>query len=165
MQESLLKAKNRKNNMKNDLLKLQNNYFTASVENSKEANMSISRAQGWLLTLGLAELAFLGSQGNFSSCIVKTEITLLLLAFILFIIGSITQYKFLLKTSRYYFSLSSRILKLVEEKNTAEVEKIPDKFLNTQNLRTSNITNYLFFSSFILIVVSTILIWFNLILI
>ncbi len=149
--------------MKKDLLKLQNNYFTASVENAKEANSAVSRAQGWVLTLGLAELAFIGSQGDFSSCLVKIEITLLLFAFILFVIGSIAQFKHCLKSSRHYFSLSSKILKWIEEKETLEVEKIPDEFLDKNVLKTSNTANYFLFSSFILIGISTILIWFNLI--
>lgn len=148
--------------MKKDLLKLQNNYFTASIENAKEANSAVSRAQGWVLTLGLAELAFLSSQDDSSSCIVRLEITLLLLAFVLFVIGSVAQYKHCLKSSRRYFSLSSKVLKWVEEKETSEVEKIPDEFLDTQVLKTSNTANYFLFSSFILIGVSTILLWFSL---
>jgi len=149
--------------MKKDLLKLQNNYFTASAENAKEANLAIGKAQGWVLTLGLAELAFLSNREDFSSCIIKVEITLLLLAFVLFVIGSVAQYKHVLRISRYYFHLSSKILKRVEEEKLLEAEKIPDEFLDTQNLKTSNTANYFLFSSFILIGISTILIWFNLI--
>ena len=149
--------------MKKDLLKLQNNYFTASAENAKEANLAIGKAQGWVLTLGLAELAFLSNREDFSSCIIKVEITLLLQAFVLFVIGSVAQYKHVLRISRYYFHLSSKILKRVEEEKLLEAEKIPDEFLDTQNLKTSNTANYFLFSSFILIGISTILIWFNLI--
>ena len=149
--------------MKKDLLKLQKNYYRASVENAKEANSAVTKAQGWVLTLGLAELAFIGSQGNFSSCLVKIEITLLLLAFILFVIGSVAQFKHCLKSSRYYFLLSSKILKWVEEKEISEVEKIPDEFLGENMLKTSNTANYFLFSSFVLIGISTILIWFTLI--
>ncbi len=152
--------------MKKDLLKLQNNYFTASVENVKEANSAIYKAQGWVLTLGLAELAFLGSQKDLSSCIVKIEITLLLLAFILFVIGSIAQYKHLLKSSRFYFSLSSKVSRDIEASGTSEAKEIPNEFLDrsdTDVLKTNNVANYLLSLSFTLIGISTFLIWFSLI--
>lgn len=149
--------------MKKDLLKLQDNYFVASVENVKEANSAIGKAQGWVFTLGTAELALLGSIGDFSPCIVKVEITLILVAFFLFVMGSVFQYKHFVKTSRYYFSLSAKILKLVDENGTSEVEKIPSELLDTQALQTNNGANYLILSSFILIGLSTIFIWFNLI--
>ncbi len=149
--------------MKKDLLKLQNNYHIASVENAKEANLSIRQAQGWILTLGLAELAFLSSLGDFSSGFVKVEVTLLLFAFIFFVIGSVAQYRHALKGSRDYFSLSSMILKHIEKIGTHEVEEIPENFSDNEKLRTSNIANHFIFLSFVLIGVSTVLIWFSLI--
>lgn len=149
--------------MKKDLLKLQNNYFTASIDNVKVANSAISKAQGWVLTLGLAELAFLGSKNDFLSCLMKVQVTLLLLAFVLFVIGSIAQYKHVLKSSRHYFSLSYKILEWIEEKETSEVEKIPNEFLDNQVLKTSVTANYFLFSSFVLVGISTILLWFSLI--
>lgn len=150
--------------MKKDLLKLQNNYFSASVENAKEANSAIGKAQGWILTLGLAELAFLGVQGDFTSCSIKIETSFLLLAFIFFIVGSIVQYKHVLKKSRYYYLLSIKILEWVEEKGTSGCEKIPNELREDSNiLKTSSTANYLLFSSFVLIIVSTILIWLSLI--
>lgn len=149
--------------MKKDLINLQNNYFIASVVNAKEANLAIGKAQGWVLTLGLAELAFLGNRGDFSQCIIKMEITLLLLAFVLFAIGSVAQYKHVLKISRYYFSISSKILKQVEVNETSEVEYIPYEFLDIEVLKTSDTANYFLFTSFILIGISTIMIWFSLI--
>lgn len=149
--------------MKKDLLKLQNNYFIASVENIKEANSAISKAQGWVLTLGLAELAFLGSQGNFSCYLVKVEITLLLAAFIFFVMGSVAQYKHVLKSSRHYFLLSSQILKWVEERGTSEVENIPIEFSDEETLKTSSSANCFLFLSFILIGINTIMVWLSLI--
>lgn len=149
--------------MKKDLLKLQNNYFAASVENAKEANSAIGKAQGWSLTLGLAELTFFGSQGNISSCIDKIAVSMLLAAFLLFVTGSIAQYNHLLKSSRYYFSLSSKILKRVDDAGTSEADEIPGEFLDTQNLKTSSVANYFLFSSYILIGLSTIFIWATLI--
>ncbi len=151
--------------MKNNLLKLQNNYFNASVENVKEGNLAIRKAQGWVLTLGLAELAFLGTQGDFSLISNEIAISFLFLSFILFSLGSIKQSRNLFDKAKYYKRLSNETMEWILKNKIIEIENIPKELKEeTEISMASNKTADKFiFLSFILIGLSSLIIWFNLI--
>lgn len=140
-----------------DLSKLQKSYFEASVDNVLQANDAIKSAQNWLLILGLAEMSFLGAilvQSKEPSLSIKYILSILLIGFVLFLMGSVKQYKHLLKSARYYKNLSSMILSDIE-KNGNLVNEIPNEFKEESQIRSDKITNVLIFSSFVLILIST----------
>ncbi|MCW1891997.1 MAG: hypothetical protein KIH65_002020 [Candidatus Uhrbacteria bacterium] len=147
-------------NKKFDLGKLQENYFNTSVANVNQANDAIKSAQNWLLILGLAEMSFL------SAVILQPEITtkncvqgiliVLLLAFVLFIFGSVMQYKHLLSSARYYNELSKKVLDEMEREQQ-HANEIPEGIkLDREQIQSSRIANILLFTAFCLIIFSTI---------
>ena len=145
--------------MKTDLNKLQNNYFEAMVSNHDSANKAIMKTQNWLLILALGELAFLGKsiedQSNIS-LFLKISFAVLLFSFVLFIIGSVLQYKHLLKNSRRYHELSSRTIQFIKSINKFEIEEIPESLRDNKNkISSSKWANGFLFSSFILILGET----------
>jgi hypothetical protein len=146
-------------NKKFDLSKLQKNYFEASVQNVIQANEAIKSAQNWLLILGLAELSFLGAiilKSESPSLYIKIILTALLSAFVLFILGSVKQYKHLLSSARYYDALSNKTLDKVE-RGQQYTDVIPEDIkLNKQQIKSDRVTNLFLFSAFCLIVLSTI---------
>lgn len=149
-----------KEDTKFDLKKLQKNYFEASVQNVLEANKAIKAAQNWLLILGIAEMSFLGAlllQNNEPKLYIKIVLSVLLVSFVLFIIGTVKQYKHLLFSARYYQKLSNTVLSEME--NIGQyTDKIPEKIqVNKNQIKTDMITNILIFSSFVLILASTII--------
>ncbi len=146
------------NDKKFDLGKLQKNYFEASVQNVIQANEAIKSAQNWLLVLGLAEMSFLGAvilQADSPTSFTKVILTALLFAFVLFIMGSVKQYKHLLSSARYYDGLSNKTLDKVEG-GQQFIDEIPgDIKLDRKQIKSDKITNILLFSAFCLIIIST----------
>ncbi len=142
-----------------DLGTLQNNYFKASKENIHEANIAIKTAQNWVLILGLAEMSFLGVlllQANTFYIYTKIILSVLLLSFILFIIGSIRQYKHVLSSARYYKLLSDRVWSEIKSKGKY-TENIPQDLENNRNyIKSNKVANILLFSAFMLIVITTV---------
>jgi len=150
---------NQTQDKKFDLLKLQNNYFNASVQNVLEANKAIKAAQNWLLVLGLAEMSFLGAlllQNNEPDLCIRIILSVLLVSFVSFLIGSVKQYKHLLSSARYYENLSNRVLSNIYQ-NGGFIDEIPEEFKVDKNqIKSDKVTNILFFSSFVMILLSTI---------
>lgn len=150
---------NQTQNKRFDLGRLQKNYFDASVANVLEANKAIKAAQNWLLILGLAEMSFLGAlliQNNEQSLYIKIILSALLVGFILFIVGSVKQYKHLLSSARYYEKLSNKVLSEME-KESQYTNKISDEIKVDKNqIKSDNNSNILIFSSFVLILLSTV---------
>lgn len=148
---------NTENGKKYDLGKLQKNYFEATVKNVIQANEAIKSAQNWLLILGLAELSFLGAiilQSEEIALYIKVILAALLVAFVLFILGSVKQYKHLLSSARYYEELSRRTLAKVEQ-GQQYVNEIPEEMkLDTKQIKSDKITNILLFSAFCLIILA-----------
>lgn len=148
---------NKENGKKYDLGKLQKNYFEATVKNVIQANEAIKSAQNWLLILGLAELSFLGAiilQSEEVTLYIKVILAALLLAFVLFILGSVKQYKHLLSSARYYEELSRRTLAKVDQ-GQQYVNEIPEEIkLDTKQIKSDKITNILLFSTFCLIILA-----------
>ncbi len=142
-----------------DLGKLQKGYFEASVQNVIQANDAIKSAQNWLLVLGLAEMSFLGAiilQSDTPIIYVKIILITLLIAFVLFVLGSVKQYKHVLSSARYYEELASKVLDKMEN-GQQYTDVIPaDIKLNRQQIKSDRVTNLLLFSAFCLIVLSTI---------
>jgi len=139
--------------------KLQKSYFDASVANVLEANQAIKAAQNWLLILGLAEMSFLGAlllQDNDQHLYIRIILSVLLVSFILFIIGSVKQYRHLLSSARYYEKLSNMVLTEIERVDQC-VNKIPDEIKVEKNqIKSDKVTNILIYSSLVLILLSTV---------
>jgi len=150
--------KNQAQNRKFDLCKLQSNYFEASVKNALEANSAIKAAQNWLLVLGLAEMSFLGVllfQGNEPRLYIKIILSVLLVGFILFVIGSVKQYKHLLALARYYEKLSNIVLSEIEN-NGQYTDNILQKIKVSKNqIKSNKVANIFIFLSLVLILLST----------
>lgn len=149
---------NQTQNKKIDLSKLQKNYFDASVGNVIEANNTIKAAQNWLLVLGLAEMSFLGAlllKDSSSILYIRIILSILLFSFILFIIGSVKQYKYLLYSARYYQKQSYAVLSKIEN-NGQYADSIPEEIkLSKNQIKSDRIANILISSSFVLILLST----------
>ncbi len=144
-----------------DLKKRQKSAFEAAVENAKIANEAIKSSQGWLLVLGLAEMSFLGTllliNETIYSCWLKTLIIALLTAFILFILGSITQYKHARRIARDYERISRKAVDNYLNKNIRFVDQIPQELeLPKRQIVSSRIVNCLILTSYILVILVTI---------
>jgi len=151
---------NKEQAQKFDLKKRQKSAFEAAVENAKIANEAIKSSQGWLLVLGLAEMSFLGTllliNETIYSCWLKTLIIALLMAFVLFILGSITQYKHALRIARDYEGLSRRAVDDYLNKGIRFVDQVPQELeLPKRQIVSSRITNYLIFASYVLVILVT----------
>lgn len=150
-----------KEQIKFDIRKRQRNTFEAAVENVKIANDAIKSSQGWLLILGLAELSFLGTllliNGIIPGCWLKLLIVTLLIAFILFILGSIMQYRHALKIARIYEGISRTAINNYINKGICIVEKMPGELeLPKTQIVSNKTTNYLISASYILVILVTI---------
>jgi len=144
-----------------DIQKRQQHTFEAAVENAKIANDAIKSSQNWLLVLGLAEMSFLGAllfrNGLLNAdCFSKSLLIALLVAFVLFIVGSVVQYKHALGMAREYEHISNTALKYLQE-GRQSVEKMPEELELPEKQIESNVSaNYLIFSSYILVILVTI---------
>ncbi len=140
--------------MLKDLKQIQQNYFKAMDSNIENANKMVVATQNWLLILGLAELAFIGQQliVNPENWFLKIIFSILLLGFISFIIGSIAQYKHVLKTGRYYHDLSKKTVQFIDATDKTTIEKTPEFLEDKQNdIKSSTWANRLISLSFVFI--------------
>lgn len=149
-----------KEQIKFDLEKRQKSAFEAAVENAKIANDAIKSSQGWLLVLGLAEMSFLGTllltNETISSCWLKLLIIALLVAFVLFIFGSIAQYKHALRIARRYEEISRKAVDDYLNKDIRFVGKMPEELeLPKRQIVSSKVTDYLIFASYVLVILTT----------
>lgn len=145
-------------NKKFDLAKLQKNYFDATVSNVLEANSAIKAAQNWLLVLGLAEMSFLGAsllKDDVPIACVKVVLSALLISFVLFIIGSIKQYRHILSSARYYEDLSNKVLSEIDISGQYTDDISREMQVDKKQIKSDKITNILLFSSSTIILAST----------
>lgn len=150
----------KKEKKKYNISKRQKYAFDASVQNTNLANDTIKMSQNWLWSLGIAELSFLGvilfSGGIKYLCIVKIIIIVILIAFIIFIIGSVLQFQHLLKKARFYENISNSALIYLRDE-IDEVDEIPyDLDFPKKQIVSSNVTNRLFMTSYVFIVIATV---------
>ena len=144
--------------VKFDLEKRQKSAFEAVVENVKMANEAVKSSQNWLLLLSLAEMSFLGmillKKDNF--WIIKVLIIILLVAFVLFILGSVLQYKHLLKRARVYEEISNKATEYLI-RGIRFVNEIPKELkLPEKQIASNKCADYLISSSYILVILTTI---------
>lgn len=78
-----------------------------------------------------------------------------MLAFVLFILGSIKQYKHLLRSSRYFGKLAKDTSSKIEE-GQQYINIIPSDIKADRSIASDKIANALFFLSFAFIIFSTI---------
>jgi hypothetical protein len=141
-----------------DLIKLQDNYFNASLENAREANSAVKYAQNWIVILGLAEMSFLGIllfQEKYNHVYLKVVLALLLFGLVLFLIGSVRQYKHLVRVARHYRALSIDVNAEIKEKGRI-VDEVPTHLTdNLASIRSDKYANLLIYVTLTIIVVST----------
>jgi len=146
-----------------DISKRQKYAFEAAVENSKIANQSVTNSQNWILVLGTTELVFLGSLlvmdeiADNHQCLVRFLIILILLSFLMFIWGSRSQFKYVVRKARMYESISTTAINKYLNKGIYEVDKIPkDLKFSDKQIISDKASNILMFSSLITITAVTI---------
>ncbi len=145
---------------KYDLQKRQEYTFQAAVENAKQANMSISASQNWLLILGLAEMSFLGTLlinevTGFPIWGQKIILVALLIAFILFVIGSVFQYRHSLRNARFHHDISNKALKYIN-RGERFVSTMPEELkLPERQIKSCGPANWCMFPALLLVMVST----------
>ncbi|HED37590.1 MAG TPA: hypothetical protein ENI76_04995 [Ignavibacteria bacterium] len=154
-----MKKETQEKKSKYSISKRQKYAFDASVQNVLIANDTIKMSQNWLWSLGIAELSFLGvillRGGVEYVCLIKTIIILILVAFVIFIIGSALQFQHVLRKARFYENISNKAYSYLK-KGIDEVEKIPDELnLPEKQIVTNKLVNRLFVTSYILVVVAT----------
>ena len=137
-----------------DVLWCSRHYFLVYLESPP------MQACGENLILGLAEMSFLGAiilQPEMATSIcIKGVLIALLLAFVLFILGSVAQYKHLLSSARYYDKLSGKALDKME-RGQQYTDEIPEDIkLDREQIKSSKVANILLFAAFCLILISTI---------
>ena len=154
--------------MKIDLKTLQNNYYNAVVANISHANTAIKEAQGWLLGLATAELAFAGAiilspnlhgRPYYINIILFIAIAFLLLSFFSFFLGCYFQFKHLLVISRSYHKLSKDVTEFMRHQLITEVEQLPS-FLSDDginNIKSSHDANKYFIISLVSIGLATLI--------
>ncbi len=151
----------KKEKPKYDISKRQAAAFQASSENAKHANDAIKISQNWLLVLGLAEMSFLGSlilKNNESVgriYLIKLLLIILLISFMLFISGSVKQYKHVLMLARKYENISNIALNYLKQ-GFEVMDKMPNEleFPNNQII-SDKWANILLFGSYLTILVVT----------
>lgn len=128
-----------------DLRKLSQYYFEACTANADYANNSITHLQNGLLTIILAELAFVGitdlSKENPSILGIIASGLLVISAF-LFIFGVHSQWRHVLRASRNYLRLSKDTNEFINKTGIDKIETLPD-FLSDKNneIKTDNWAN------------------------
>jgi len=154
-----------------DLKKLQINYYNAVVINANQANESIRSAQGWLLGLATAELAFAGAlilspilqnQFFYVNILLTIAVALLIMSFFSFFIGCYFQFKHILEVSREYNKLSNTVVEFMESQKIIEIDKLPS-FLSDKNidkLKSSHDANKYFLISFFSLGLATLILFF-----
>lgn len=152
-----------------DLKKLQTNYYNAVVINAGQANEAIKSAQGWLLGLATAELAFAGTlllspilRLFYINILLVITIALLIVSFFSFFIGCYFQFKHILEVSREYNKLSNIVIEFMESQKITEIDKLPsflsDKDIN--KLKSSHDANKYFLISFFSLGLATLILFF-----
>ena len=149
--------------MKIDLEKRQNKYHEATVKNVMHANDFTKASQNWSLILGLAEMSFLATlivQVDANHIFyLKCFLSALLISFVLFILGSIKQYKHALASSRYYHCLANKVTKHIRSMgpqiDETEVPQEINEEKHNNQIATDKIANILILSSIGLILLVT----------
>lgn len=142
-----------------DIQKRQQYAFEASVDNVKMGNDAIKASQNWLLILGLAELSFLGAvllKDGGNNYLIKILVVALLLAFSLFIAGSLGQYKHLLRSARQYDEISRKAVDGYLKKGITTMDEVPgDLELPARQIMSNSTTNHLVAGAYILVLFVT----------
>lgn len=142
-----------------DLRRVQQGYFDAMLANGGQANQVIANMQQALLTIILAELAFVGVVDlatDKPTWLGSAAAGLLVLSAFSFILGSHAQFRHLLRITREYSRVSFATIKHIKTTGQAMVDEIPDDLQPKEKpLRTSVWANRFFISAIGLMVVAT----------
>jgi len=161
---------NKRNGIKTvltDLRKLGNNYFDASISNAGYANNSITHLQNGLLTITLAELAFIGATDlskNKPSVLGIISAGVLIVSTFSFMLGTHSQWRHVIKSARNYFKLSKDVTEFISKTGIEQIVDVPE-FLSDENagLKTSSSANIFFIGSILGVFIASILIFIHLI--
>lgn len=110
---------------------MQKNYYDAAIANVNVTNQSMAHLQSSILTLILAELAFLGivgpTQSNLSILSV-VAVALLIISAFCYIFGAKIQWNHTIRSARGYFILSKRVSELIKMLSLEEIDELPEFF-------------------------------------
>lgn len=149
-----------------DLAKLRDNYFEASIANADYANNSVTHLQNGLLTIILAELAFIGivdlSKNN-PSLLGVIAAGLLVSSAFLFISAAYFQWRYLLRVSRDFYQLSKDVGEFIKSTKITVIKCLPT-FLSDKNseIKSDSMANKLFILAIISVFVASVLIFVHL---
>ena len=146
----------------NDLFRLRQLYYENGVENLRLSNEMSKNYQTLIVTIVLAELAFLGVLGfdDYNSILSATSATLLVLALVLFLVGVAIQQVVVQREAKYSLSMASKVDTFIKEHSKATIDQLPDELLQSteKNFISSKLGNRFIRSGYILILAASVLV-------
>lgn len=145
-----------------DLFRLRQLYYENGVENLRLSNEMSKNYQTLIVTIVLAELAFLGVLGfdDYNSILSATSATLLVLALVLFLVGVAIQQVVVQREAKYNLSMASKVDTFIKEHSTATIDQLPDELLHVKEKAfiSSKLGNRFIRLGYILILVASVLV-------
>lgn len=145
-----------------NLIITKENYFNSAVKNFELANTSVIHMQASVLTIVLAELAFLGTSELAKShppILSVVSAILLLLSLFIFIVAINIQRGYALRAGRQLLQLSRDVEDYAKKHKVKIVKELPSELsAEAIGANTSRVTNRLFMISFLIISIATLLI-------
>lgn len=146
----------------NDLFRLRELYIESGNQNLRLSNEMARNYQTAIVTVVLAELAFLGAlgiQGDFSK-LTATSVSILITAIIFFLVGVGIQQMAVQKEAKINFELASRVDDFIKANKTGSIEHLPKELHRKQYSywATSKLGNYFLLFSYLLIIAASLLV-------
>lgn len=158
---------NQRKKLQFDLRKIGLNYHKASAVNANHANEMVGRLQNGLLTIILAEIAFIGvtDLSKDSPSVLGVVIAgILIISTFLFLFGSHAQWKHLVGTARRYFLLSNKAADFIKKNKLIYLDELPESLSDKEaGYYTNKMANNLFIGSILSVFAASILIFIYLI--
>lgn len=146
----------------NDLFRLRQLYYENGIENLRLSNEMSKNYQTLIVTIVLAELAFLGVlgfEGN-NGILSAVSATLLVLALVLFLIGVAIQQVVVQREAKYSFSMASKVDDFIKEHSKASIDQIPDDLTQAKDDKfiSSKLGNRFIRAGYLLIIAASVLV-------
>lgn len=146
----------------NDLFRLRQLYYENGVENLRLSNEMSKNYQTLIVTIVLAELAFIGVLGfdDHNSILSATSATLLVLALVLFLVGVAIQQIVVQREAKHSLSMASKVDAFVKKHSTATIDQLPDELTQPKDkaLMSSNLGNRFIRMGYVLILAASVLV-------
>jgi hypothetical protein len=119
----------------NDLFRLRELYRENGIENLRLSNEMSKNYQTAIVTVVLAELAFLGTIGfhGKADILIASSATLLIIALVIFLIGVGVQQMAVQNEAKISFGLASKVDKHIKTNKTQFVDELPAELQHTEN--------------------------------